>query len=99
MRFTKNMGLQAEPQGTYVFSTPSFSGDAYVNFLLGFASTYSQLNEQSRRHLVNNTPSFYAMDNYKITPRLTLNLGLRYDAYPHVWERQNLLSNFVQSDL
>ena len=98
MRFTKNMGLQAEPQGTYVFGTPSFSGDAYVNFLLGFASTYSQLNEQSRRHLVNNTPSFYALDNYKITPRLTLNLGLRWDGYPHVWERQNLLSNFVQSD-
>ena len=40
MRFTKSMGLQAEPQGTYVFVTPSFSGDAYINFLLGFASTY-----------------------------------------------------------
>jgi Carboxypeptidase regulatory-like domain len=98
MRFTKNMGLQAEPQGTYVFSTPSFSGDAYVNFLLGFASSYSQLNEQSRRHLVNNTPSFYALDNYKVTPRLTLNLGLRYDGYPHAYERQNQLSNFVQAD-
>ena len=82
MRFTKNMGLQAEPQGTYVFSTPSFSGDAYVNFLMGFASTFSQLNDQSRRHLVNNTTSMYALDNWKVTPRLTLNLGLRYDMVP-----------------
>ena len=98
MRFTKNMGLQAEPQGTYGFSTPSFSGDAYVNFLLGFASTFSQLNDQGRRHLVNNTPSMYAEDNWKVTPRLTLNLGLRYDLYPHTWERQNLVSNFVQAD-
>jgi hypothetical protein len=98
MRFTKNMGLQAEPQGTYVFSTPSYSGDAYVNFLMGFASTYSQLNEQGRRHLVNNTPSFYAMDDYKVLPRLTVNLGIRYDGYPHVWERQNQVANFVAAD-
>lgn len=98
MRFTKNMGLQAETQGTYGFSTPSFSGDAYVNFLLGDASTYSQLNDQGRRHLVNNTPSAYANDNWNITQRLTLNLGVRYDAYPHVYDRYNQVANFVPSD-
>jgi hypothetical protein len=27
-----------------------------------------------------------------------VNLGLRYDLYPHVWERQNLVSNFVPAD-
>jgi Carboxypeptidase regulatory-like domain len=97
MHFTKNMGLQAETQGTYGFSTPSFSGDAYVNFLLGDASTYSQLNDQGRRHLVNNTPSFYANDNWSITRRLTLNLGVRYDAFPHVFDRNNQIANFVPS--
>lgn len=98
MRFTKNMGLQAETQGTYGFSTPSYSGDAYVNFLLGMASTYSQLNYQGRRHLVNSTPSFYANDNWNLTRRLTLNLGFRYDAFPHVWERNNQIANFVAAD-
>lgn len=98
MRFTKNMEVQAESQGAYGFSTPSFSGDSYVNFLLGFASTYSQLNEQGRRHLVNNTPSVYANDNWKITNRLTLNLGVRYEAFPHAWERNNQVSNFVPAD-
>lgn len=98
MRFTKDMGLQSETQGTYGFSTPAFSGDSYVNFLLGLASSYSQLNDQGRRHLVNNTPSVYANDDWNITRRLTLNLGIRYDAFPHVYDRYNQIANFVPSD-
>ena len=75
MRFIKNQGLQANTQGTYTFSTPSFSGDGYVNFLLGDASSYTQLQYLSQDHWVNNTYSGYANDNWNITPRLTLNLG------------------------
>jgi hypothetical protein len=29
-----------------------------------------------------------------VTPRLSLQLGLRYDALPHAWERGNYVSNF-----
>ena len=28
------------------------------------------------------------MDNWHVTPRLSLQLGLRYDALPHAWERE-----------
>ena len=31
-------------------------------------------------------------------PRLTLNLGLRYDALPHTFEKNNRTSNFVPAD-
>ena len=34
------------------------------------------------------------MDNWHVTPRLTLQLGLRYDALPHAWERSNAVANF-----
>src|SRR5215469_13246609 len=34
------------------------------------------------------------MDNWHVTPRLSLQLGLRYDALPHAWERDNQVSNF-----
>jgi len=34
------------------------------------------------------------MDNWHVTPRLSLQLGLRYDALPHAWERNNALGNF-----
>jgi hypothetical protein len=29
-----------------------------------------------------------------VTPRMSLQLGLRYDALPHAWERSNAVSNF-----
>jgi hypothetical protein len=34
------------------------------------------------------------MDNWHLTPRLTLNLGVRYDALPHVYEKFDKVSNF-----
>ena len=37
------------------------------------------------------------MDNWHVTPRLTLQLGLRYDALPHAWERNNQVANFDPS--
>jgi hypothetical protein len=38
------------------------------------------------------------MDNWHVTPRLTLNLGVRYDVLPHVYEKNNMVSNFVPAD-
>jgi hypothetical protein len=49
-------------------------------------------------HWINNTWSFYGMDNWRITPRLTLNLGLRYDGLPHVYNKENMAGNFVPAD-
>jgi hypothetical protein len=37
------------------------------------------------------------MDNWHVLPRLTLNLGLRYDALPHTYEKFNQVANFVPS--
>jgi hypothetical protein len=48
----------------------------------------------SIRHYVNQTTSVYANDNWKVNPRLTLQLGFRYDALPHAWERNEQLANF-----
>ena len=37
---------------------------------------------------------FFAQDDFKVTPKLTLNLGVRYDFSSPVWEGNNHLSNF-----
>jgi hypothetical protein len=39
-------------------------------------------------------PSFFAQDNWKISPRLTVTYGLRYDVYTPFTEAHNKLSNF-----
>jgi len=98
MRNDKNQQQQADTQGDYTFSQSAYSGDAYANFLLGFASSYQQLNEQSIFHWLNNTYSVYGEDNWHVLPALTLNLGLRWDAMPHVYEKNNRTSNFIPAD-
>ena len=90
----KNQQLQANTQGTAVFNSSAFSGDSYVNFLLGDTTSFTQLNFLAGKHWVNNNYSFYGNDNWHIIPRLTLNLGLRYDAMPHAYERYNQFANF-----
>ena len=94
MREDKNQQQQADTEGDYSFNGAQFSGDSYVNFLLGFSSSYDQLQQLNTDHWLNNTYSFYAMDNWHLTPKLTLNLGFRYDALPHVYEKNNRVSNF-----
>jgi len=75
--------------GQYTFNA-RFTTDGAADFLLGMASAYAW-----------NTPiivdlrmwnlGFYVQDDYKITPRLTLNLGLRYEVVlPFVDKRDRM---------
>jgi hypothetical protein len=73
------------------------TNDSMMDMLLGLSSNYNQFAQAPIRHYVNQTPSAYAMDNWHVTPRLSLQLGLRYDALPHAWERGNYVSNFDPS--
>jgi len=92
-RYTKNQMLYGDSQGDYGFNT--MTNDGMMDMLLGIAGNYSQTQSAPIRHYVNQTPSVYAMDNWHVTPRLSLQIGLRYDALPHAWERNNYLANFV----
>ena len=94
----KNQELQANTQGTAIFGNGSFSQDSYVNFLLGDADSFTQLQLLAGKHWVNNNYGLYVNDNWKITNQLTLNLGLRYEGLPHAYERYNRFANFVPSD-
>jgi Carboxypeptidase regulatory-like domain len=97
MRVDKNQQQQNLVQGQYAFGS-DWSGDSYLNFLLGFADSFQQLQALTTSHWLNNTYSFYGMDNWHVLPRLTLNLGVRYDALPHVYEKNNRVANFVPAD-
>jgi Carboxypeptidase regulatory-like domain len=94
----KNQELQHNTNGVTQFNSNDFSKDSYVNFVLGVASYYDQLELLLGKHWVNNNYGFYANDNWHISNRLTLNLGLRYDGLPHAFERYDKFSNFVRED-
>ena len=56
----------------------SKTGNAYADFLLGLPSTFSQ--DAPIRKLDNGAYlSLFAQDDYRVHPRVTLNLGVRYD--------------------
>ena len=91
----KNQELQYNTNGVTTFNSSVFSGDSYINFVLGFASSYSQLEYLAGKHWVNNNYSGYANDNWHVAPKLVLNLGIRFDGMPHAFERYDKFSNFV----
>ena len=94
-RYTKNQQLFGDAMGNTNFG--ALTNDSMMDMLLGLTGGYSQVQVAPIRHYVNQTPSAYAMDNWHVTPRLSLQLGLRYDALPHAWERGNYVSNFDPS--
>lgn len=98
MHFIKNQQLQSNTEGTYTFNDSSFAHDSFVNYLLGNAATFTQLQTLTGLHWVNNSYSAYVEDNWKVTRGLTLNLGFRYDALPHNYERFDQFANFVPAN-
>ncbi|MEP7366424.1 MAG: TonB-dependent receptor, partial [Acidobacteriota bacterium] len=62
-------------------STTSATGDAFADFLLGYPnSTDVTIGERGGYHDKKNW-SFFLQDDWKVTQRLTLNFGLRYDNF------------------
>lgn len=70
-------------------------GNAIASMLLGFPE-YGQLNIKRPVATKSKATSFYIQDDWKVTPRLTLNVGLRYEWTTPYTERHNLIqfSNF-----
>ena len=64
-----------------------------ADFIFGLPSTI-----QLSNNLVTNTRqhvnSLYVQDDFRMTPKLTLNLGLRWEFATPIWDRDNYWSNF-----
>jgi len=90
-RFTSTGG--ASSNGLFTFSARSTQENALVNFLLGQATTLTQnTGVFFRSH--SQDPSFFGQDNWQITRRLSLNLGVRWEYFP-MYTGQNNTSTFV----
>jgi hypothetical protein len=70
-------------------------GDAFASFLLG--APFQVLRDEfppGQAALISVRTGAYVQDDIRIAPRLTMNLGLRYDVFPYAFEKYDRLSNF-----
>jgi len=93
-------------KGTVIFSggsTPGFpinpttglpNSTALEDFLAGFPSTGTIFVGNSERKVHFWSFAWYVADDWRVTPRLSVNLGLRYELNTVIKENNNLLGNF-----
>src|SRR5262249_15591388 len=65
------------------------------DFLAGCVDGGFQYFGNTVRHTHEDSFGFYVQDSFRATQRLTINLGLRYDYFGVVGEKNNLLSNIT----
>ena len=70
------------------------SGQANADMFLGAAYSYSNNIEPPYQHLHDMEFDAYLQDNYRVRNNLTLNLGLRWEAHPAMWEGQGAMMGF-----
>jgi hypothetical protein len=79
--------------GPQVAAPSAVSDNYWADFLFGNTSAYSLAN-YFVAHLRQTMHNIYAQDDWKVSPQLTLNLGLRWEYGSPYTEQNNYISNF-----
>jgi len=85
--------FQTNAGGSFNFNGNA-TGNNFADFMLGFAGSYSEPASVDFVHISNNTFGLYALDDWRVSSRLTLNLGLRWEGLPHAYDSENTTANF-----
>ncbi len=82
------------PNGDLTFNG-ALSGNAAADFLLGFPSQARATTTQTAQDGYGWLFAGYAQDEFRLTPNLTLNLGLRYELPTPFIDRNDAITGFV----
>jgi Carboxypeptidase regulatory-like domain/TonB-dependent Receptor Plug Domain len=93
----KNQENSPQIQGALTFDATNTSvstGNAFADLLLGNIAAYSQTNNQIKYYDRYQFVEPYFNDDFHVTPRLTLNIGLRWSLFGTYYEKENREFNF-----
>ena len=69
------------------------TGHAYASFLLGAVATSSRTVQAVNTDYNQRDFAFYVQDDFKVSSKLTLNLGLRWQILPGMYEKNGFVTN------
>ena len=103
IHFQLNYQQNEMARGSYTYTgvftsangTPGPTGDGLADFLLGFPQNTSRDEGNTQAYLRQNSFGGFVQDDWRVTPRLTLNLGLRYEFVTPYTETRGDLLNLV----
>jgi Carboxypeptidase regulatory-like domain len=101
-RNVRGMRIQGtRPFGTIDFgvdaNNPLDTGYAYANAALGVFRSYQESSARPWISALSGLTEAFAQDNWKVTRRLTLDVGVRMTYFAPMYDRDNFLSGFVSS--
>jgi hypothetical protein len=92
------MGFNFSPDltsSTFINPDTKRSGDAWASFLLGYMDSSSKASYASPIYSKENQWGVFFQDDFKLSRRITLNLGLRYEYETAPIEDQNRFSRYL----
>ena len=93
MHFNKQQDLFGQTNGAFTFNG-KVTGNDFADFLLGNAYEYQELQTQTKPNFLSRSAGIWLSDSWKATSKLTVTLGLRWDAFPHAYTAANDVSAF-----
>lgn len=89
-------GQARAPRGSFTFDG-TYTGSALADFLLGYIKSASVNPAHTNTDLHNIWQGYFVNDDWKVTPRLTMTLGLRYDYFQRYKQSDDKFADIYQN--
>jgi hypothetical protein len=84
-----------DPRGSFTFNG-TYTGSALADFLLGYVQSGRLNPAHTSTDLTNYWQAYFINDDWKVTPNLTVNIGVRYDLFGRYTQSDDKFVNIEQ---